>query len=730
MLDELTGTGSQKRPSENDVQDAGMNAPAINEQAMGTDALRTENAELRSRLQEVEETLRAIRGGGVDGSSMSGGDGAQISASRNVDAEASRLRGEMLAQVSDAVIAIDNEERVTFLNPAAERQYGITAVEALGRRLGDLYEYRWMRPEDEAAAWTALAERGEWLGQNLHLTRDGRELHVESSVTMLRDAAGAPAGMVAAIRDVTAQRKTEALADSAHRQIESIINNTPAIVYALDLEERFLWANTALADLLKTTPGEMRGRRRHEFMPEKDADWHEANDRKVIEAGTAIEFEEQSQLPDRTIFWLTTKFPLRDAGGGIYGVAGISTDVTERKQAEEALRGRSEELQTLLDALPALVWISRDAECRVIVGNRAANELTRTAPGANLSQSVLASGEAPYLRQLKEDGTEYRPDELPLQRAIATGEAVRDAVLDFDFPDGRRVQALGTAVPLFDEAGRPRGGLAAFLDITARRQSEQELRERAGQLDLLARCSQRLIDCDAPGGELLAEIFGDIARLIGVESFYHFRADHAERCLHLETSGGLNEEERRLFATMKFGDLLCGRIAETHERIIVEDLQHSTQPGSEVLHAAGAQSYAGFPLLDTREQLLGTIAFISRTRTHFREGDVSSGRSSGADAADRRLARPSRHGRLRDGPPRGLARRRGALDAGAQAGVFHRRRGGPTTGARDAGDARCHRRNGRGESGARQRGVRPRGARFAARACGRAGRQRRGACRQ
>ncbi len=45
-------------------------------------------------------------------------------------------------------------------------------------------------------------------------------------------------------------------------------------------------------------------------MPQEDADWHEANDRKVIETGKALEFEEFSLLPDRSITWFTTKFPL------------------------------------------------------------------------------------------------------------------------------------------------------------------------------------------------------------------------------------------------------------------------------------------------------------------------------------------------------------------------------------------------------------------------------------
>ena len=144
--------------------------------------------------------------------------------------------------------------------------------------------------------------------------------------------------------DITDRKRTEEALAAAQRQVQSIIDNTTAIIYAFDLEERFILANTAVAELLSSTPEQMIGKRRHEFMPKDDADWHEANDRQVIEAGEALEFEEYSQLKGRSITWLTTKFPLRDAEGRLYAVAGISADVSERKKMEEELRKSRDEL--------------------------------------------------------------------------------------------------------------------------------------------------------------------------------------------------------------------------------------------------------------------------------------------------------------------------------------------------------------------------------------------------
>jgi PAS domain S-box-containing protein len=171
--------------------------------------LLAENAELHTRLEEAEETLRAIHSGEVDALVIDSANGPQIYTLQGQDAEANRIRGEMLAQVSDAVIAVDGEMRVIYLNAAAERLYGFAGVRGLGQALSNVYESRWLHAEEEAAAKTALRERGEWRGENVHVRHDGRELKVESGITVMRDSAGQSTGLLAVIRDVTDRKQHE-----------------------------------------------------------------------------------------------------------------------------------------------------------------------------------------------------------------------------------------------------------------------------------------------------------------------------------------------------------------------------------------------------------------------------------------------------------------------------------------------------------------------------------------
>jgi PAS domain S-box-containing protein len=170
-------------------------------------ALLAENTDLRARLAETEDTIRAIRSGDVDALVVEGTAGPQVYTLQGVEAETNRFRGEMLAQVSDAVVAVDDEERIVYLNAAAESLYGFAASKVLGRTLSAIYDSQWHDAADELRAATALRETGEWRGESIHVRHDGRAINVELGVTVLRDIDGSQTGSLAVIRDVTERRR-------------------------------------------------------------------------------------------------------------------------------------------------------------------------------------------------------------------------------------------------------------------------------------------------------------------------------------------------------------------------------------------------------------------------------------------------------------------------------------------------------------------------------------------
>ena len=121
--------------------------------------------------------------------------------------------------------------------------------------------------------------------------------------------------------------------------------------------------------------------------------------------------------------------------------------------------------------MPVAMFISRDPECRNIIGNRSAYRLLREPLGSNLSKSTT-DGQQPAFRAIQ-DGKAIPSHELPLQKVVATGQSVYDLELELEFQDGTRANTIVNAVPLLDSEGRARGAVGVFvLDITERKRTE------------------------------------------------------------------------------------------------------------------------------------------------------------------------------------------------------------------------------------------------------------------
>lgn len=172
----------------------------------------------------------------------------------------------------------------------------------------------------------------------------------------------------------------------------------------------------------------------------------------------------------------------RDRSGCPYRMLGVLSDITERKQADreivqlnQSLERRIDELKTLLDVIPIGIAIAQDPECNFIQVNSALANLLHLPANANASKSAPATEQPPYI--VFRAGKELPAIELPMQYAAGKGKEVLDAEFDV-IVDGNSsaIKLLSNAAPLFDEQGRCRGSIGAFIDITERKQIEEQER--------------------------------------------------------------------------------------------------------------------------------------------------------------------------------------------------------------------------------------------------------------
>ncbi len=165
--------------------------------------------------------------------------------------------------------------------------------------------------------------------------------------TNLKDGASDEIGEITrAFNEMARQIKERgrSLAES-ERRLKSILDNSSALVYMKDLEGRYVFVNREFELLFRTSLEQMDGRTNHDLLPKEAADSLKENDSIVLARRTNLEFEESLPLPGGVRTYISMKFPLLSEEGVPYAVCCISTDITERKRVDTALRKSEERLR-------------------------------------------------------------------------------------------------------------------------------------------------------------------------------------------------------------------------------------------------------------------------------------------------------------------------------------------------------------------------------------------------
>ncbi len=153
--------------------------------------------------------------------------------------------------------------------------------------------------------------------------------------------------------DLRLRAQAQLEAKESRDLMESILDNTPAIIFIKDMAGRYLFVNQRFLEVARRSREEIRGKTVFEVSKKELAQAADEHFQTVMKTGRPLEVEETVPYPDGLHPHLAIKFPVRDVTGKICAVAGISTDITERKQNERMRL----QFQTLFESAPGLYLV-------------------------------------------------------------------------------------------------------------------------------------------------------------------------------------------------------------------------------------------------------------------------------------------------------------------------------------------------------------------------------------
>jgi PAS domain S-box-containing protein len=398
----------------------------------------------------------------------------------------------LLAENStDMITRHDPAGRYLYISPAGRAVSGYEPRELIGRS-----PYDFIHPDDLAEVHRVhslmLASTEPFSAAFRARRRGGAYVWLETTARAVREPeTGRVVEIQCSTRDITPRKQAEQELRESRELLQAVLDNCPSASYIKDIQGRYILVNRRFEALYGVSRRQVIGRTDPQVFPAPRAEAILAADRAVLVSGRAVEAEEvvapDEGAGDGPHALLTVRFPLADRDGIPYAVCAVSTDITARRQVEEALQAKSAVLRSVLDNMADAVIMADEAE-RFLEFNPAAQRMFGTGPTETRSPEWSER----YGLYLPDAVTAFPAEDLPLARAVR-GEATNDVemfVRHGGEPEGLWVLINGR--PLTGDDGRPRGGVIVCREITERKTAEERLRlqnvrlQEAAELERLA----------------------------------------------------------------------------------------------------------------------------------------------------------------------------------------------------------------------------------------------------
>jgi PAS domain S-box-containing protein len=260
-------------------------------------------------------------------------------------AEEAQARLAAIVETSDdAIVSKSLDGIIQSWNAAAERIFGYSAAEAIGKPINLIIPPELQDEERYILERLRQGERIEHF-ETVRLSKGGDHIDISLTISPLRDATGQVIGASKVARDISHRQRTERALKAKEAELELIAETTPLILIRCSRDLRYLFANRAAAALFNLTPDEMIGKPIIDIMGQEAFSIIKPRIEQVLQ-GEPVEFEAELPYTGTGPRWVHVNYlPERDEYGHVIGWVASIVDITKRKKAEEALNQLTETLE-------------------------------------------------------------------------------------------------------------------------------------------------------------------------------------------------------------------------------------------------------------------------------------------------------------------------------------------------------------------------------------------------
>lgn len=386
----------------------------------------------------------------------------------DVGEELCRL-GSIVESSDDAIISTDLDGLIVSWNTGAERIYGYSAKEVIGRSFSLL-----IPPDrrDEVRDVVDKVRRGERIDhfETVRVRKDGELVFISRSVMPIRNAQGEVTGISGIARDITARKRTEYAIQQSRDAIRGLLNapTDMALLMILQNEGIIVTLNEVAARILGGTVDDLVGK--CVYCLDRETALRKEMIDSVFRTGAPIRYEKN--LGEK--FFDVSVYPVDQGDGTVDRVAVYASDITLRKRTEEQIRRQNDFLNLVIESLPHPFYVIDAKDFTLKMANSAAS------PGG------LAAGMTCYALTHGNIVECSTPDHAcPLQIIKETKQPT--IVEHLHYRDNKEPRHMEIhAFPVFDRNGDVEQIIEYALDITDRKRMEEDLREHAEKIKLFA----------------------------------------------------------------------------------------------------------------------------------------------------------------------------------------------------------------------------------------------------